>query len=396
MIELNDIGASAFIVSRRADDQFVYDTINTAAERMTGLSNADVSGRLLTQLFREDVASMLAANYAACLHDRTPVEFERTVPLPLGKLTVRTTLTPIFDAGIHGPVTRLLGVAIDITDQHRIQEGLKSTNARLAIAMDALGGAHWYFDVRQKRFELSPGFDRILGGNSPSSMALEEWLCRVHPDDREDTCFADILAGRSEQGMAEFRVIANSGDVRWLRCRRRAVQSGPTLTGIAGVVLDVTQEKRREATLSLQAASDPLTGLANRRRFEEVFAAEREQAALCHSALSLLMVDVDHFKAYNDTYGNLHQVHGREGRRDRGALWRRRVRRSPAGTRLRLGRESGGSDPGRGGSPRRAPQRESARDLIGQHRCRRSPRCRREERSQSDSPGRRSTLPCQE
>ncbi len=64
------------------------------------------------------------------------------------------------------------------------------------------------------------------------------------------------------------------------------------------VLLDVTQHHRNEALL------DSLTGLANRRQFEAFRNTEWRRAANDRQSLSLLLIDVDQFKAYNDTYGH--------------------------------------------------------------------------------------------
>lgn len=57
--------------------------------------------------------------------------------------------------------------------------------------------------------------------------------------------------------------------------------------------------------LMLQTNLDPLTGLANRRSFDDMLAAECQRASRADGFLSLLMVDVDHFKLFNDHYGHL-------------------------------------------------------------------------------------------
>jgi diguanylate cyclase (GGDEF)-like protein len=53
------------------------------------------------------------------------------------------------------------------------------------------------------------------------------------------------------------------------------------------------------------AMNDGLTGLANRRCFDEAIAKELQRAARNHSSLAIVMIDVDYFKIYNDTYGHL-------------------------------------------------------------------------------------------
>jgi diguanylate cyclase (GGDEF)-like protein len=67
---------------------------------------------------------------------------------------------------------------------------------------------------------------------------------------------------------------------------------------------DVTAERRSEAALRTLATSDALTGIANRRHFEERARAAIEAARLSGDPLSLLMIDIDHFKAINDGFGH--------------------------------------------------------------------------------------------
>ncbi len=63
--------------------------------------------------------------------------------------------------------------------------------------------------------------------------------------------------------------------------------------------------KARNEALHKQAASDGLLAMANRREFERVFQLEWRRAAREQQPISLLLIDVDHFKLYNDTYGHL-------------------------------------------------------------------------------------------
>ncbi|MET0240080.1 MAG: sensor domain-containing diguanylate cyclase [Sphingobium sp.] len=67
---------------------------------------------------------------------------------------------------------------------------------------------------------------------------------------------------------------------------------------------DVTAELRRAADLSALAATDPLTGVPNRRSFEERAQAIIARRAESGQSVAVAMIDVDHFKAINDTYGH--------------------------------------------------------------------------------------------
>jgi PleD family two-component response regulator len=73
---------------------------------------------------------------------------------------------------------------------------------------------------------------------------------------------------------------------------------------LRGTARDMTDQKRAETTLKSLAASDGLTGLANRRSFDQALAKEWSRAQRTKKPLSLLFADVDHFKLYKDLHGH--------------------------------------------------------------------------------------------
>jgi len=94
--------------------------------------------------------------------------------------------------------------------------------------------------------------------------------------------------------------------------RTEAIRIGALMMALIVFVLAVTlflaREIRRRADaedkLEELATTDSLTGLRNRRKFDEAMEQEWRRATRYRTALSLLMIDADHFKAYNDTYGH--------------------------------------------------------------------------------------------
>ncbi len=71
-----------------------------------------------------------------------------------------------------------------------------------------------------------------------------------------------------------------------------------------GVGVDITERKKAEELLKKHSFEDSLTGLANRRQFDQVLEKEWQRAVRDNKSLSLVMVDVDHFKKYNDLFGH--------------------------------------------------------------------------------------------
>lgn len=78
-----------------------------------------------------------------------------------------------------------------------------------------------------------------------------------------------------------------------------------TMSAVIETLRDQTDEKLAQITLQQLATRDGLTGLANRRCFDDTLHAEWARALRQKQPLSLLMVDVDNFKAYNDANGHL-------------------------------------------------------------------------------------------
>lgn len=76
------------------------------------------------------------------------------------------------------------------------------------------------------------------------------------------------------------------------------------LIAVVETLRDMTDQKRAEATLKTLATSDGLTGLSNRRSFDQTLSMEWSRAQRTRKPMSLLLVDVDHFKLYNDLHGH--------------------------------------------------------------------------------------------
>ncbi len=300
MISVMEFAVPVYIAEREETGGYVLLDINeAAAELLTGQRGTRLGPTSPSEAFPDKIARRVAASCDLCLRTGQPLEHDSTVPSPRGNITARTTIYPLKGGGDVRP--RMLCIMTDVTEERRIRNDLDQSNARLAAALDALGGAPWFYDVVRRVFELGPSFSRFLGARYRPVMTMSEWLEFVHPDDRDSSSFVDLLDGTERQWVAEFRIIDELGGVRWLRCFRRTVLNGTVVSGVAGVAVDITADRQRESALIEQALTDPLTGLANRRGLEQFLAAtEQEGTGLC-----VIMIDIDQFKAYNDAYGHV-------------------------------------------------------------------------------------------
>ena len=146
-----------------------------------------------------------------------------------------------------------------------------------------------------------------LLGVQPEDLAEFNPLALVHPDHRDVIEQWIVAEGTSEEAGGEFEVPIRGagGDYRWFAVDLNPIfRPDGTFNGFHGFLRDVTMERRERERLQSEAQTDPLTGLANRRRFDDILSEEFESARRQHTPLSLLVLDLDHFKRVNDQYGH--------------------------------------------------------------------------------------------
>ena len=161
------------------------------------------------------------------------------------------------------------------------------------------------------------GLDERLRYASPSSSRVVGWrasqlvgssaLAGVNPDDRPNVqAVVDALKrGDKEEARITYRNAHREKTEVWLESTMRVTrQVNGEVDGVVAISRDITEQKRLENRLETLAIEDSLTGLANRRRFDERLTEEWGRAYRNRSSIGLLMIDVDHFKAYNDEYGH--------------------------------------------------------------------------------------------
>ncbi len=164
---------------------------------------------------------------------------------------------------------------------------------------------------RARTVEFVSGGCGDLTGYQPVDLMSSDHEVRqklMHPDDRPsvEREIEDALRAKRVFHVA-YRLRTASGQVRWVSEQGRGLYSRRgALTAVEGYLSDITQQKLAEQLLAEQAIRDVLTGLYNRRFFDERIEVELARASRNHHGVAFLMCDLDYFKSVNDIHG--HQV----------------------------------------------------------------------------------------
>lgn len=199
----------------------------------------------------------------------------------------------------------------------------RENTQQLAFALKGADLGLWDWNIVADETVVNDREWQMLG-YTPGEVPLTTrfWRAAIHPDDQTavQTAFKAHASGSTESYRVEHRMRHKKGYWVWVlnhaMVMARDAQGAPTR--VLGTHLDITQRKtaeadiaehsaqleRANAQLSRLSVTDGLTGVGNRRLFDETLAAEWARGVRQEQPLALLLIDIDHFKLYNDSYGH--------------------------------------------------------------------------------------------
>lgn len=192
--------------------------------------------------------------------------------------------------------------------RQRMAQALVAKEANFRLLAEQSSDMVTRIGLDNRLIYVSPSCVRITGWSAEELLDTSA-LAGIHPDDMErvEQVIAALKNGEAEEARFVYRQRHRDKGEIWAEAALHvtpAADSGE-IDGVVAVMRDITEQKDLQDKLASLAATDALTGLANRRAFDERLADEWARARRDGTQLSLLLIDVDHFKKFNDHYGHL-------------------------------------------------------------------------------------------
>jgi len=204
-----------------------------------------------------------------------------------------------------------IGMTQDITERKRLESELRAAEERYRLLVERVPAVVYVAEpgALGRWPYVSPQIEHMLGFTAPEWMADPTlWSRRLHPDDRR-AALADKkdmmrLGAEGRAASDTYRLLHRDGRTVWVRDDAMVLRDSDDRAMFHGVLVDVTQEKQLEERLGHQAFHDPLTGLPNRKLFQDRVMRALARSQRHDDGVAVMFIDLDNFKTVNDTFGH--------------------------------------------------------------------------------------------
>ncbi len=196
-----------------------------------------------------------------------------------------------------------------LKQQMDIEQSLKASEERWKFALEGAGDGVWDWNLQTDEVFRSARWHQIFGyGPTDIGTTATDGRKLIHPDDLQQAIDKTqaYLNGTTDSYVSEFRVLCKDGSWKWVLGRGMLVSSTPDGKPLRmiGTHTDISTHKQSEAQIFRLAHYDQVTKLPNRVLFLDRLEQDIKKANRNHQTVSVIFLDLDHFKEVNDTLGH--------------------------------------------------------------------------------------------
>ena len=271
---------------------------NEHFRKETGLSDDQLRGQSILICIHEQDRPLAAAKFlTAFATGYTNME----IRVPTADRGIRLYLKTARRLEVDG-VPYVASFGIDVTERKLAEEALKNEKEFFDAMVESTPGAFYVIDAEGNYRRWNNQLNRLTG-LTDRDLQSRTWLLTILQEDRTRAAATMKEAIADGYAQAELQMITHDQGVRYYFLNFRRFVAGDAVY-LVGAGVDNTDRRAKMEVLVHQAQTDPLTQVANRNRFVEIANQELARCRRYGHPASLWMIDIDHFKAVNDTYGH--------------------------------------------------------------------------------------------
>jgi diguanylate cyclase (GGDEF)-like protein/PAS domain S-box-containing protein len=288
------------------------ETLSKRLKEIYGLSEDDITD------FSDDLDSRTHPEDLAQMRKDRQAHFDGITPIYINEHRVRCkdghwkwilTRGTVIERDASGLPLRVVGTHTDISERKQAEAAVRQSEERLRMALSATHQGLYDLNVQTGEAIVTDEYTTMLGYEHANFHETNSaWRARLHPDDLSTTieAYKNYIDGKAEEYRVEFRQRKKDGEWIWILSVGAIVEydtNGLPLR-MLGTHLDINEKKKAEALIWQQANIDTLTGLPNRRMFNNQLEHDLQISKRTGLPLAVLFIDLDHFKTINDTLGH--------------------------------------------------------------------------------------------
>lgn len=295
---IDEIPGAAFLVF---DGDMRYVLARGAAIRDNAMDPDSLEGRRVPEALAPDRWANLQPMYEAALRGNASL---KEVASPSGHRRYLVRTGPV--RGDRGEILGGVSVATDVTELRRVQEALAASERTKRLTFDSAPIGMALVGLDRRFLDVNVALCRMLGRS-------RQWLLSHGFADVLDPTDDDLDRAARDQVLAgggpvttEKRLITVDGHAIWvMHSVGLVVDDRGTPLRFVSQFADITEARHAREDMRWNATHDHLTRLPNRARFAEQLASTLAHRARTGGRIAVLFIDLDGFKAVNDTYGHV-------------------------------------------------------------------------------------------
>jgi diguanylate cyclase (GGDEF)-like protein/PAS domain S-box-containing protein len=280
----------------------VFEYVSPSYEKVLGYSIHDLQGKSTFEWIHPDDFELVTKLFSELNETKKVVTARfRYRQIDNYYIFVESHAVPLFDE--NGNLQRILVTSRDISEQVKAEQALQESEQKFRLIAEYSSDLIRVEDSLGIIQYASPSHKIILGYN-PKELEGKSIISLVHPED-VPLVKTKFIHKNDKRNPTQYRVRTTNGNYIWMESHSSPIfdENGKLLHFII-VARDISERKNYEEKLKQLAFYDELTGVANRRFFQDKLNKQIEKSRQNNTPFALMYMDLDRFKWVNDSLGH--------------------------------------------------------------------------------------------